>query len=392
MPEFVRSERLETTGGMAQLVVDRLVGGGSFGGLRIERTISEDSLEAAARCMSRKFGFWGLPHGGAKASVELAADASRVLRVAAMEELGQRWAPLLREGVWQPAIDSGTDRHDIAALWRGAGLPDPTRLWRGRSHLYTAWGLLAAAEAGCAAIGENLEGARVVVQGLGRVGSVLLAELAGRGARVVGVAEEEGALVRAAGLDVRAVLAARSAGESLACCDGDFDASGRALYDEFAEVFCACASREAFTPPAIDALRARVLVPAANGLPGDRRALALEDAGVVVVPDFVANGGGVFGSFLDAYLGDAEIRRFLLDRLPGEIGRWVAHADERGASLAETLVAAAEARPRALGGRTRLAAAGRRVLPRFPRVLRRPLLLGWLARRTFPPLELGETV
>jgi glutamate dehydrogenase/leucine dehydrogenase len=314
------------------------------------------------------------------------AQAPSGLRREALVELGARLSDVIASGRWLPGIDMGSSIEDLRALHEGAGHETELSRWRDRSHLHTAWSVLEAARATLRLRGKPLRGARVAVQGLGRVGTELVDRLAAEGALVVAVSEIDGTLQAEGGLDVPALLAGRKSPSSPLVWEGA--RSPEAIVSVEADVLFPCARALALRAEHVAGLRAEAIVPAANWALSDDAAEAMHRAGVLVVPDFVASGGGVFGSFVEGHLSEAALRRFLAGPFAEHVERLLAGALREGESPAARARAAVERRlAGGFGGsRAWLATAGRRVLPALPGAVRDAVLSAWLERRALVPL------
>ncbi|MBP7149387.1 MAG: hypothetical protein KBD01_17790, partial [Acidobacteria bacterium] len=138
-PELVRDVPLLGGDARGLLVIDRLVGGESFGGLRFAPGTSLDELAACARTMTLKHAFVRYPVGGAKAALDLPRGAEPAARRAALREFGAALAPLLHAGTYRAGIDMDCAPDDLAAFHAGAGLHADFSGWKNVSHVYTAW-------------------------------------------------------------------------------------------------------------------------------------------------------------------------------------------------------------------------------------------------------------
>ncbi|MFI5959390.1 Glu/Leu/Phe/Val dehydrogenase dimerization domain-containing protein [Cryptosporangium sp. NPDC051539] len=244
--------------------------GPALGGVRMRRY---DDPEAAVRdamnlaqAMTYKSAVAGLDLGGGKSVINAPADsASRDELLAAhgrfIGSLGGRYIP---------GADMGTGAADMDLLARYvprvSSRRDPSR--------FTARGVLRALDAAVAWSGVGSR--RVAVQGLGKVGTHLVELLRARGTEVV-VTDLDPARVRRA-IDAYGVEAVPV--DEILSTDAD--------------VVCPCAAGGVLTEAAIDRLKARVVIPGANNvLAADADADLLVARGIVFVPDFVANAGGV---------------------------------------------------------------------------------------------------
>jgi leucine dehydrogenase len=254
----------------------------AFGGLRLLPYAGEDEMlrdgAALALAMHRKVVIAGLPCGGGKGVLRLHAGFRRA----------EAWRALGRElerlgGRFHAGPDMGVGADDLAALRAVTRhVADPAAL--GDLGVATARGVLA----GVRAAVPELRGQVAVVQGLGDVGL-----------RVAEGLFAAGAAVRGADPNRRAAKAARALGVEIV-------APEEALFLE-CDLLAPCARGEVVDDGTLPRLRARVIAGAANNvLAEDRHADALHERGILYVPDFVLNAGGVIRGARHALLGDAD--------------------------------------------------------------------------------------
>lgn len=303
------------------LAIDRIVQGRSFGGLRIVSELDEAELVASARTMTLKYAFSGLAMGGAKAALRLPAALAREDRQAALAALGVAWQDQIKTGRWTPAIDMGSDLSDLRALLAGAQVDLGLEQWRERSNVYTAWSVLASVQAACRVAGIPLAGARVLLEGYGRVGGSLAPLLVERGARLVGVSTRAGAFVLPSGIDVSRLEQVRATrgDRCVEALDGVTAVPLRELLLQDAEIAIPCARANAIDTEGAERLVSPVVVCAANAPLTRDVERRLFERGVVVVPDFVANAGGIVGSVLERYAKPRTIRRVIEKHLDSRV-------------------------------------------------------------------------
>ena len=306
------------------VVVDSAVGGRSCGGLRMLPDVSEEELRLLARAMTLKFGLLGLPQGGAKAGVRFDPEAPEQERAARLEQFGRAIRPLLCSRLYLPFADMGTDNQAIRRMLRAVGAPVRRRELRGeRSGFWTACGVFAAARRACRHLGWALEGRTAAVEGFGKVGGALARLLAAAGVRVTAVATSRGALFDPRGLDVdRLSRLAGRAGSALVEEYREADRLPRErLVEAPADILAPCARHHSIHAGNAGSVRARLIVPGANVPLTAEAEGELEARGVLCLPDFLANAGGVLGGTMEfAGLPGARIRRLLdgaLERLAG---------------------------------------------------------------------------
>jgi glutamate dehydrogenase/leucine dehydrogenase len=253
------------------------VGGTRFHPYASDACATIDALRLAEG-MTLKAAAAGLPVGGGKAVI--AGDPER-LRSA---DLWRAYAGVLElfGGAYYTAEDVGTTVADMAALRRHSpyvlGVPDGSAGWDGDPSPLTARGVVAALRAAWEADtgAGSLEGARAVVQGVGKVGATVAGMLAAEGVRLwVSDAQPE-----------RAEAAAAWTGAAVVAPDG---ALGQPC-----EFLVPCAVGGVLRREVVPALGCRWVVGAANNqLSDDSVAVRLAERGIGYVPDFVANAGGL---------------------------------------------------------------------------------------------------
>ena len=339
------------------IAIDSTVDGRARGGLRLMADVDEAEVRGLARAMTLKYGFLGLPQGGAKAGVRGDPEAPLEERRARLAAFARLVAPVLRSGVFTPDTDMGTTRADIAHVLSVAGVPPaPRRGSSQRSGFYTALTVRAAARVAARAAGIDLAGASVAIEGFGSVGAPLASLLHDEGARIVAVSTTVGAVYAPDGLDVeRLVTLARSAGSGVVDAYAQTHTGARRL--ERAElltlpvdVLCPCARHGSVHEANVGDVRARVVAPGANNPITPIAEQALVARGVVCIPDFVANSGGVLGGTMEfAAVSAPTIAHFVDTHFAARVAWLLAEAARTG----ETTRAVAErlALARRLGAR-----------------------------------------
>ena len=295
------------------------------GGIRYAAHVDEEEVKALAALMTYKCAIVDVPFGGAKGAVQI--DPKKY-SVAQLERITRRYTHELVKknfigpGVDVPAPDYGTGEREMAwivdtymALHPGqidalacvTGKPVTQGGVRGRREA-TGRGLFFAIREACTheedmkALGltKGLEGKRIVVQGLGNVGYHAALFCHQGGAKIVAIAEHDGAIYSEAGLDPEKVEAHRKATGSILKFDGakDLSASGEALELE-CDILIPAALENVITEDNAPRLKAKIVLEGANGptTPGAEKILT--SRGVMVIPDIYANAGGVTVSYFE---------------------------------------------------------------------------------------------
>lgn len=300
-PEKVVCVSDRRTGMRGVLVIDNTARGIGKGGTRMSPTTGVGEIARLARNMTWKWAAVDMFYGGAKAGIvadPAGADKEAVLRA---------FARALHNEV--PAeyvfgLDMGLTEQDAAVivdeLGRSAAVGTPGVLGglAYDSLGITGYGVAEAVGAAAAFIGIDVaSGARVAVQGFGAVGTALVRRLNEMGAVVVAVSTAEGALFEPEGFDVEALLQAREAhGDQLVRhLPGRRLALGEELTVD-ADILVPAARQDVIDAALATRIRARLVVEGAN-LPTTSDAQeVLAERGVTVVPDFIANAGGVIAA------------------------------------------------------------------------------------------------
>ncbi|MBN1826908.1 MAG: Glu/Leu/Phe/Val dehydrogenase [Candidatus Eisenbacteria bacterium] len=369
-PRVITVEDREA-GLLGWVVIDSAVAGQSSGGLRMHPRVDDTELRLLARTMTRKYAFLGMPKGGAKAGIrhDPEDDPERVFDLLA--RFGRVIRPLILSRAYIPGPDMGTDDERIRALFRASGAPfRPGDLWRYElSGRFTAAGVTESFFRAVAALGIPEKDLSVAVEGVGAVGLEAARMLARRGVRIAAIANAYGRIAKAGGIDPEdwAGFARRAGCEKIA----GFPGATPLTHEEFLALpvtaFLPCATIHTIDEKDAGRLAAPVIVPGANDplAPGARS--ALEARGVLVLPDFVVNAGGVLGGALaHAGIGETEV----LERTSALIGDVVEHLLRRSDSLGAAPAALAERL-----AHTRRERAVRGLRPRL-------LLLGLVLQRT----------
>ncbi len=301
-PEKVVLVRDEALGMQGALVIDNTSRGPGKGGTRMRPSLTINEVARLARVMTWKWAAADLRFGGAKAGLRFdpkCADKELALR---------RFARALASEVpreYMFGLDVGLTEVDAAILQDELGTVDAAT--GGPSALggvpYDAWGVTghgvaASAIQAMAFAGLAVDGARVVVQGFGAVGAATAARLHRLGASIISVSTADGAILDEDGLDVPGPLEAREEmGDGcLATASGATPVAPDAQLRLDCDVLIPAATQDVIGAAEAASIAARVLVEGAN-LPCTEDAISLlSSRGVTVVPDLIANAGGVIAA------------------------------------------------------------------------------------------------
>jgi glutamate dehydrogenase (NAD(P)+) len=293
----------------AILVVDNVAAGAAIDGVRMAEDVSLEECFRLARAMTMKNAAADLPHGG---KAVIFGDPRQPLR--RKEELLRAFACAIGPiADYIPGPDMGTDETCMAwvkdEIGRAVGLPPELGgIALDRSGA-TGFGLAVCAEAAQESAGISLQGARVVVQGFGAVGRHAAFFLAEKGAILVAASDSTGAVVDSDGIDVAELCAIKAEGGRVT----DYRSGGRLERDAVlgveCEIWIPTARPDVIRADNVERLRTRLVLQGAN-IPATPEAEArLHARGVIAVPDFIANAGGVICATVE-YRGGTEAAAF----------------------------------------------------------------------------------
>jgi glutamate dehydrogenase (NAD(P)+) len=326
--------------------------GPTKGGFRYAADVSLGECAALAMLMTWKCALLELPFGGAKGGVRCDPGT---LALGEIERVTRRYTAELVGSVGPqvdvPAPDVGTGEREMAwfmdtySQQRGYAVPEvvtgkPESLG-GSSVRQSATGLgvVYVIEAIVERFGWDLGGLRFAVQGFGNVGRTVARELHRRGGVIVAAADVSGGLVREAGLDVPALERWHDQHGELAGYREARQVSSAETLVEPCDVLIPAARERQITSANVNGVDCRLIVEAANGPITPEAEDDLIGRGIPVVPDVLANAGGVTVSYLEwvqdrqRYLWDPRsVKRRLRRQLQGSLARVARLVDERALS------------------------------------------------------------
>ena len=294
----------------AILVVDNVAMGPSIGGLRMATDVSTEECFRLARAMTLKNAAADLNHGGGKSV--LFGDPN--MPKAEKELLIRCFAKALRnndEYIFGP--DMGTDEECMAwvrdEIGRSVGLPREFGGIPLDEIGATGWGLRHAAEVTLDFFNLKLKGARFVVQGFGAVGKHSARFLADEGAVMVAAADSKGAIYNPDGLDVNELIELKEQGESVSNYSKGKAIDRDAIIDVECDIWIPAARPDVINEENVERLKTKFVISGAN-IPTTLGAeKILDEKGIICVPDFIANAGGVICAAME-YKGASESDAF----------------------------------------------------------------------------------
>jgi glutamate dehydrogenase (NAD(P)+) len=293
-------------------VTHNVARGPSKGGIRYHPDVTLDEVKSLSMWMTWKCALMGLPFGGAKGGV--ICDPKR-LSVAELERLTRRYTSEIINDIGPerdiPAPDVGTDGrvmawifdtysmnkgHSVLGVVTGKPLSVGGSLGREEA---TARGALYCIQALAQKRSQRVDEFSVAIQGFGNVGAHLARLIHGVGAKVVAVSDSRGGVYNSKGIDVPAAVAhkqERGVLEGLANAEA---ITNEELIELQCDILAPCALEQVITELNADRVKATIICEGANGPVTPAADAVLEDRGVFVIPDVLANAGGVVVSYFE---------------------------------------------------------------------------------------------
>jgi glutamate dehydrogenase (NAD(P)+) len=324
---------------LGYLAVDSMVDGKCCGGVRMMPDLDESEMRRLARAMTLKYGFLGLPQGGAKAGVLGNPEAKPAQRQQVLQAFAQAIAPLLSSRFFVPGTDMGTSLQDIRHMLNSVGITQsPRELQGSNSGFYTALSVFCGAVVGMRHLGLSLYQSSAAVEGLGKVGMPLVDLLADAGASIVAVSTAKRAIYNPQGLDVHRLrqLSKQSAEDPLSRYDQAEQIPLKQLFELPVEIVCPCARQDSIGEAEVPRLRARLIAAGANNPVTPEAEPLIAQKGILYLPDFVSNCGGVLGGTME-YAGYSlrQIRKTILEDLGDAMSMLLIDATRQNRSARE---------------------------------------------------------
>src|SRR3989475_1432872 len=286
--------------------------GPAKGGIRYHPNVTLDEVKALASWMTWKCATVGIPYGGGKGGV---ICDPKTLSKSELERLTRRYAfeiaPIIGPDRDIPAPDVYTDEQTMAwimdtiSMVRGhtalgvvTGKPLSLGGSQGRAEA-TARGCLYALREACKVKGMDLKGARVAVHGFGNAGANMARLVAADGARVVAAADSKSGIYSESGIDVQAALRHKAETTSLAGLAGTKEIAAEDVIGVDCDILLPAALENAITLANVGTVKAKIIAELANGPTTPGADEVLFKRGVFLIPDILANAGGVTVSYYE---------------------------------------------------------------------------------------------
>ena len=286
--------------------------GPAKGGIRYSPDVSLDEVRALASWMTWKCAVVNIPFGGAKGGV--ICDPKKMSQ-GELERMTRRYTAELIEFLGPekdvPAPDMGTDEQTMAWIMDTysmhmrqtvtavvTGKPVNIGGSRGRREA-TGRGISVVCDQAMRYLGMTVEGCRVIVQGFGNVGSNAAKLLYEKGYTITGIAEYDGGLYNADGIDIPALVEHRRTAGTINGFNGALAVDKHELLTRSCEILIPAATENVITSRNAADLNCRILCEGANGPTTMVADDILAEKNIFVIPDILANAGGVTTSYFE---------------------------------------------------------------------------------------------
>ena len=285
-------------GHIGYVVIDRVPVGNpiAIGGVRMRKGLTLEEIVDLSREMTLKFAFLNIPVGGAKAGVLWKPLSSPEERKEYFTAFGRSISPLLKKGLYCAGEDLGVNSVDIYHIKKGAGvkthIPSTSK---GISGYYTGLSVYICTEQLLNSLGMEIKGARVAIEGFGKVGTSAARLFYNAGAKVVAVSTVKGGIYNPQGLDIDKIVAiAEARGDDVVKEYTEAEQiSSDGLLDIDIDVLAPCAGPYSITKENLHRLKAKMVVPGANIPVTSEAELLLYERGIHCMPAFVSSCGGI---------------------------------------------------------------------------------------------------
>lgn len=297
------------------LCVDNRNLGPGKGGIRMTPTVDVTEVFRLARTMTWKCALAELPFGGAKSGIIASPDDIKNKK--RKKELIQAFSKALKPVVPKlyiaaPDVNTGEEEmkwfFEANGDWRACtGKPANVCMKDGKSkkcgipHEYgsTGFGVAHATVVAVNHIGKNIKGTTIAIEGFGNVGTFAAKYLSGFGAKIVAISDSKGVIYNENGLDIKKLLKVKQKTGSVINYNPEKVLPNKEIFELPVDVVIPGALPDVITKKNVNEIKAKIIVEAANIPTTPETEEILHKKGILVVPDFVANAGGVISSYAE---------------------------------------------------------------------------------------------
>ncbi|MCI4669377.1 MAG: Glu/Leu/Phe/Val dehydrogenase [Bacteroidia bacterium] len=292
-------------------VIHSTVMGPSKGGIRFAPFVDLDEVKALAGWMTFKCALVGLPYGGAKGGITL---NPKVRSEDELERITRAYTRALKDVFGEdsdiPAPDMGTNNRVMAWIFHeysrifgytpGVVTGKPLHLGGSKGRVpATGWGVMLTTMKAIERLGWKPSELRVAVQGFGNVGSWAAKLLQDQGVKVVAVSDHTGGVYSDEGLNVRELVRYVKGNGSLAGYSNASSITNAELLTMDLDILIPAAIENVINPSNANDVKAKLIVEGANGPISSEADSIIQEKGILIIPDILANAGGVTVSYFE---------------------------------------------------------------------------------------------
>jgi glutamate dehydrogenase (NAD(P)+) len=298
------------------VVIDNTALGPGKGGIRMTPTVSKEEVFKLARTMTFKNALADLPFGGAKSGIiandrDLTKKEKKAIVQAFSKELK---AVVPKEYVAAPDMNMAQVEMEWFAKANGSmkSCTGKPKKMGGLPHELgsTGYGVAEATEVALKFKGMKVKGATIAIEGFGNVGVYTAKFLTEKGAKLVAVSDSKGCLFVSSGIDVEELMKVKKETGSVINYPGNAGTCP-SIINAKVDVLVTAAIPDFIKSKDVDAINAKVIVQGSNIPMSEKTEEMLHNRGILIVPDFVANAGGVISSYVE-YIGGNEKKMFTM--------------------------------------------------------------------------------
>ncbi len=314
------------------IAIDSTVNGYCHGGVRVVADLEPHTIADVARIMTLKYGFIGLPMGGAKAGVAADPEMPLYEKRRLLAEFASAIRPFLKTRSFIPSSDIGTNEDDISYMMKSIGLGHKRRpVARELSGFYTGISVFTSAMAAARRIGLDLSRTSVAIEGFGNVGMPAAQACWQNGIKVKAISTNQGGIYNGKGLNIDDLvdLQRKEGSQMVRVYEKAQQIDKSRLAEMDVDIFLPCAQPFSIDEGNAGSISAAIISPGANAPATGEAERMLFERGKLLLPDFVSNSGGVFGSSMKlANLKEGRIMELLKKKTDQQIS-WIIESAEK---------------------------------------------------------------
>ena len=302
-PEYVLRVYDAAIGMRGFLVIDNTARGLGKGGIRMTNAVSEEEVARLARTMTWKNALAGIPFGGAKAGI-VWPGGSKELKKEFVQSFARAIRPFVPDHyIAGPDVASGEEEMQwiVEALNEKRAATGKPKALGGLPHELGSTGIGVAESTRVAAefSGLNPETTTVAIEGFGNVGTFAMKRLSEMGMKIIAVADSKATIIQRDGLDYETLIRIKRETGSVGNYPCAEKLSHDAIFGVEADILIPASVTDVINDENQNEIKAKIVVEGANIPAQEEVEKKLEKRGILIVPDFIANAGGVISSYAE---------------------------------------------------------------------------------------------